>query len=149
MNDRDYEPRSSSKPDGDEPATPERLTFEIRIARDGASRLTFPDVATYWKALDRARQKAVEEMRTAPPVPDPPDEHVPRRKVLNVVPPPISDDKLPPLLTVEQVAAYLRRTPGAVYVLARKPRPMGVVRQGARLFFHRDQFLRAVRGGKL
>lgn len=148
MNDNEFRP-TAGHDDANSPDSSPAAVFEVRIPQSGPPRLIFPDASVFWKALDRARQKAADDLARATDLPKEKSAKASRRKPTNVVPPPILSDELPALLTPLQVAAYLRRTVGAVYVLASKPRPMGALRQGTRLFFRRDAFLRAVHGGTL
>ncbi len=53
-----------------------------------------------------------------------------------------SPSDLPFLLTVADVAALLRTTPKAIYIMVERHQVEGVVRIGKRLLFRRDDVLR-------
>ncbi len=53
-----------------------------------------------------------------------------------------SPSDLPFLLTVHDVAALLRTTPKAIYIMVERRQISGVVRIGKRLLFRRDDVLR-------
>jgi len=53
-----------------------------------------------------------------------------------------SPSDLPFLLTVHDVAALLRTTPKAIYIMVERQQISGVVRIGKRLLFRRDDVLR-------
>ena len=53
----------------------------------------------------------------------------------------LSPPDLPYLLTVEEVAAWLRTTPKAIYALKERGRLAGAVQRGRRLLVRRDDLL--------